>query len=1008
MKTSIGKTQAQGLSRMMNKAMLAAAALMIAGCASSERMSRISPLAAQQPASASDGKSPQEHTTSLADDRVNVFPLYYGAAGVHAVLWPLVDWDSRGFAVRPLYNREGENASVLFPLSGWDSRGGWALNSVWDHDHGFLFLPIAGKWNGMTFVGPGFSDGDAHYGFLPVFGRYGDTFQCLNVFVTSHEGRQSTVAASPFYYDSEDFLWVSELYAWSRHKDGAQSRRSLFGALYHGYESADGNASSLWVFPGLYSENDATSHLTVTPFYSSGSDTKGERFNIHPLWWSSKTATESSRTLIPFWFNRVSGGDSSTITPLWSYGNERTESWMNIHPLWWSSETPESASERLFPFYSHHRDAAGESTFALPWSSGNRNGTSWNHVYPLWFSNTDKNETTRALIPFYIASESKQSSTAFTPLWSAGHDGKESWMNIHPLWWSWESDKAFSQALVPLYYRHGSESGDSAYSLLYCAGNEGSHSWFHIPPLWWSSQDGADASRLLLPLYYGYETATSSGDISPLWSAGHDTKGSYLNIHPLWWSSKTEDESSRLLLPFWYSSHDKTGYATFTPLCSEGSGEGRSWFNIHPFWFSSTQGDTLSTTTVFPLFHRRTGASGTTVFSPLCTYATDKTGEAELVNVLGILYHWSDDGASRYTHTLWPLFGTNREAIAGNETIVTPTLIALDSSQHYTGFRFTPIVSVQNSDKDHEMPRWCPHLFDFRYGKERSSWWATPLAVSETMKDGSDMRITPFVSRSDGVTEPGWRYYLHLYTRATGPGLSTWSVTPLVGGETHGDKSTSYALPFYRSESVAGESRAFRILPFYAKAEQTGYADMFSVWSHATDPAREERRLFGALWRRTDERPATPAPATDAKSPASRLVSRTTVVTPLTESRDTTRVVRKADDATERTVAGEAFAVNPLWIPLYREESEGDSGEWSFLFGVAYGEHAPGRSRTSVLRYLYDREESPDGVRVNCFPFVQNDTLKTREKFSFLWRVFDRETDLKTGETKGHILFIPY
>lgn len=1006
----IGKEQPRRSHSAATKAMLTAAALMLAGCASSERMGRISPLAAPAPKHAAEAKSPAEHTTSLADDRVNIFPLYYGAAGVHAVLWPLVDWDERGFAVRPLYNREGENASVLFPLSGWDNHGGWALNSVWDNDRGFLFLPIAGKWNGMTFVGPGFSDGDAHYGFLPVFGRYGDTFQCLNVFVTRHEGRPATVAAYPFYYDSEDFLWISELYAWSRDKDGNQTRRSLFGALYHEYESADGKNSHRWVLPGLYSENQGDSHLSINPFYSSSGDAKGGRFNIHPLWWTSRSADGStnSRTLFPFWFDRVNGDDSSTVTPLWSYGKDGTESWMNIHPLWWSSATPTSDDERLFPFYSHRRDATGESTFALPWSSGNRNGASWNHVYPLWFSNTDKNETTRALIPFYIGSESKQSSTMLTPLWSAGHEVKESWLNIHPLWWSSESEKSFSQALIPVFYRQGSESGDSSYSLLYCAGHEGDRSWFHIPPLWWSSHDKTDASRLLIPLYYGYESSGSSGDISPLWSAGHDEKGSYLNIHPLWWSSKTEDESSKLLLPFWYSSHDKTGYALFTLLWSEGSDKDGSWFNIHPFWFSSTTGETRSTTTVFPLYHRRTGDSGTTVFTPLCTCSTDKTGDVELVNVLGILYHRSDDGASRYTHTLWPLFGTKREAIAGNESIATPTLIALDSSKHYDGFRFTPLVSVQSNERDHEMPRWCPHLFDFRSAKEHASWWATPLAVSETTKEGSDLRITPFYSRSDAVAEPEWRYYAHLYTHATGPGLSTWSVTPLVGGETHGDTEIGYALPFYRSETVAGESRALRILPFYAKSEKTGYADIFCAWSHATDPTCEERRVLGALWRRKDERPATPASAPGEKPAENRLVSRTTVITSFTESRDTTRVVRKADDAPEVTITGEAFAVNPLWIPLYREESEGDSGEWSFLFGLAYGEHAPGRSRTSVLRYLYDREESPDGVRVNCFPFVQHDTLKTREKTSFLWRVFDRETDLKTGETKGHILFIPY
>lgn len=102
------------------------------------------------------------------------------------------------------------------------------------------------------------------------------------------------------------------------------------------------------------------------------------------------------------------------------------------------------------------------------------------------------------------------------------------------------------------------------------------------------------------------------------------------------------------------------------------------------------------------------------------------------------------------------------------------------------------------------------------------------------------------------------------------------------------------------------------------------------------------------------------------------------------------------------------FAVDPLWINLYHEEEEPGSSSWTFLFGLGHGEIRNGYGRSSVLSYLYTKEVAPDGVRMNCFPFIQCDETTTRRKVSFLWRVWNRETDRATGKVKGHVFFIPY
>lgn len=102
------------------------------------------------------------------------------------------------------------------------------------------------------------------------------------------------------------------------------------------------------------------------------------------------------------------------------------------------------------------------------------------------------------------------------------------------------------------------------------------------------------------------------------------------------------------------------------------------------------------------------------------------------------------------------------------------------------------------------------------------------------------------------------------------------------------------------------------------------------------------------------------------------------------------------------------FAIDPLYLPLFEKNGDESGGDWSLLFGLAHAEHTKERSRVSVMRHLYNRESGPEGSRMNCFPFIRSDASEKSSSFAFLWRVFDRETDRVSGETKGHILFIPY
>ena len=135
----------------------------LCGCASSERMSRMSGGVIQEYSAPQSkrirSEKFQKHTKArekarrdlvgkVEDTPVNIWPFFFGSEYYTAIMWPLVDWDEYGFAVRPFYNMEGDEHSVLFPLTAWNvaDRDGWVLLFSW-HKTGWFFFPLAGRGN---------------------------------------------------------------------------------------------------------------------------------------------------------------------------------------------------------------------------------------------------------------------------------------------------------------------------------------------------------------------------------------------------------------------------------------------------------------------------------------------------------------------------------------------------------------------------------------------------------------------------------------------------------------------------------------------------------------------------------------------------------------------------------------------------------------------------------------------------------------------------------------------
>ncbi|MBQ9770344.1 MAG: hypothetical protein IJW23_00820 [Lentisphaeria bacterium] len=137
-------------------------AVLFSGCVSTDRMSRMSggvfgeysappkyrlrseKFLKKTPHHADSSKrSNKTEIAGLDDTLINVWPFYFRNAAYWSILWPFIDCDDYGFAIRPFYVKDGDEQSFLFPLSAWnaENKDGWVANFVWG-DGQFGFIPL--------------------------------------------------------------------------------------------------------------------------------------------------------------------------------------------------------------------------------------------------------------------------------------------------------------------------------------------------------------------------------------------------------------------------------------------------------------------------------------------------------------------------------------------------------------------------------------------------------------------------------------------------------------------------------------------------------------------------------------------------------------------------------------------------------------------------------------------------------------------------------------------------
>ena len=149
----------------MKKVIFSAVMILIAGCASSDRMVRMSGGVFDEysvPKSSrirsekyqkmsrefsSSRRANKMDVAGLDDTLVNIWPFFFRSNDYWSILWPFIDKDPYGFAIRPLYNHEGDDYSILFPLSAWNTadKHGWVTLFGWNST-GFGLVPLTWQW----------------------------------------------------------------------------------------------------------------------------------------------------------------------------------------------------------------------------------------------------------------------------------------------------------------------------------------------------------------------------------------------------------------------------------------------------------------------------------------------------------------------------------------------------------------------------------------------------------------------------------------------------------------------------------------------------------------------------------------------------------------------------------------------------------------------------------------------------------------------------------------------
>jgi hypothetical protein len=709
-----------------------------------------------------------------------------------------------------------------------------------------------------------------------------------------------------------------------------------------------------------------------------------------------------------------------------------------------------------------------------------KDGTGWSILWPL--ASFDTEDGTGWVVPFYRF-ESAQG------LFPVANLGSVSW--VGPWWWTDKSRGLFPVAgfgrtsyVGPFWWRSGDEGRRGGLFPLAYLGPRG-----YVGPAWWTDNGFGlfplfgvtENLRHVGPVWWGANARSSEGGLFPLawWGDGgrslgllpfyfHDLSGEKKRrdallglVHsetrpdghsrwvlPLYYDKKEKDQRDTALLPFFYKRVRGDQADVYTLIGNRSIAADDESFNLYPLWWSSRSGS-ASWKMLFPLFYFERDGDERTLLTPLGGRGWDASGKPTFTNVLGPIYHHSENVERDESRTafLWPLFERKRSA-----SEVTTRLAGLWTRRTGAG--------------------------------ENDTSWAFGLGDARSTQAGSAHRFWPLYSWAKGIEQPDVLYPLSLFAHHETVGRSSTHLFPLYSSRQAGaDREWNALLGLVHQDRGADGSRSTRAWPLLGTS--TGgsgprWSDLLSLvgrheseerdqfqlgfsllYSHSatrrSDRRSDSRHVLHLYSRSESERLEPLVPTSDAFDTTNRVQHERTgfllglfsseraryrvwnegVLQP-EEARILARfgapagregpsdgasarrvladhgVEPSGDDSAELLGAVRAFADEHtslvdrrevgLW-PLWSYERSPGALSWSTLLGMASYDRDAERRRFHFLWYGYRSETRGERTTRDIFPFITWDSGPRSLEWSFLWRLLHYER--KGTRRGGHVLFVP-
>ncbi len=1033
---------------MKNLILVALSCLILTSCVSGKRLMEISPFS--------------EKSSALPDpDRVNLWPVVYHNQDTTSVMWPLMDFDQDGFAIRPIIAKDEADWSLLWPLSGWntDTGRGWFLNSYFDTDEYFGIFPLMHVNEDWGFAGTAYW-GKETFGVFPLLHVEDDCGALTTMywnrgdfgfFPFFHVGKNFKYFG-PFFYGDKGLGAFPAYWYWSEGPDewAHLAALGLIGA------ARDGDQYSNWALPlWLNTSDDDDRFQMLLPLYMYGKDGDSGFFatalggrawdgddgsTLLPFYWSQSDDDVSRRCLFPFYYSGREPGRSVTASPLFAHKREGSSSSLWLFPSWWSSQKPGESSSMLLP---------------------------------LWYNHERANKHRNALFPFYYYDRSGDEAYLQTLLGNWSQDGDAGSFNIYPLWWSSHSDDSEMQSLLPFYWY---KRWDKQHALVTPLGGYG-----------WHQTDDNYFVNVLGPLFHHHRSADDRHSLTAfLW--------------PLY-TSWRNDNVSQQVIPLLFDRRKSPNSTSIKTLAYLGQyykeADSRSWM-LWPLAMGSNRDELPNPMYHLNLFAAHDRNDGYTYrFTPLAQfsrhhertrswvlpfyYAETSPTETDLDFLLWTAnYHESATGNS---WRFWPLYSSTGE-LQRPDPLYWLTLAGRRHYRDVSSWYVTPLLGSWSDANEHY--GWAaPFAWWYDTSDSTGVHWLAGSGGVHSDADGSAWYQWPLISHSNkrGKMQP-WQY-LHLFRSHMNEDDFHIGITPFIGYERDDDERFAYIFPlmwnykdsgstdFYslgglQNFSTSESNWAFRLTPLASFSTSRRSEDwlyplhLLNVRSY-TSPMRHDFRLnyllFGRMWNRKTvgdsfdsgylSKHRTIESSGSSFFPLykrSHKVYRALKPDVLTDEefhklsrwwqvhRQKRHYLKAPPDAEviaildahdtavpDHGIEGIARAITSFMQANSEEYDEKEflsllawyhrkhkDVDLKLLLGAINYEHdeKKDRSHFSILKYLYRRTREGKEIRRTFFPFFTWDSGESSSNFSFLWRIWHYRND--NGDKSGHILFIPW